>query len=71
MVFKTSRQRKAVMAKVKRKAAPKSRMPEGWAKVTWKDAQGRRFVDSIPECSLAGTKNTIDSVGGSVIKIVR
>ena len=44
-------------------------VPDGWKKVTWKDGQGKKFVDLIPEDNLNDIKLNITKGGGSLVKI--
>jgi hypothetical protein len=45
--------------------------PEGWVRVTWKDAQDKVWRDNIPEATLEQFKWNVLNHGGIIIKIHR
>ena len=46
----------------------KQKMPDGWVKITWKDAQGRKFSNNIPVDFYGNLQIRIMQMGGVVVK---
>jgi hypothetical protein len=46
----------------------KQKMPDGWIRVTWKDAQGKKWSDNMPISAFGHFELTLLSKGGVIVK---
>lgn len=55
--------------KYKKKKGKSGVLPNGWLKITWKDAQGRKRSSNIPESMESDISARIYGANGTIIKI--
>jgi hypothetical protein len=46
----------------------KQKMPDGWIRVTWKDAQGKKWNSNMPVSAFGHFELNLLSKGGVIVK---